>query len=105
MQHKYQDEYYNNIFKAMTSRKLTHKEVKIMTLKALKIHAYIKPIYAIGTTVTYRVRNGYKMGKIIKAFTFKGKWRYVFEGRKDKIQEADIKDIIVLNNQALIKGL
>jgi len=113
MNYKDYQDYYNKQFSLKLNAVPPHLMPKQCSLNEFKVFMktimtappYIKPIYAIGTTVTYRVGNGYKMGKIIKAFTFKGKWRYVFEGRKDKIQETDIKDIIVLNNQALIEGL
>jgi len=105
MKHKDQDKYYDRVFELIASNTLNFNKAYPMKFTPLKTPAYIKPIYAIGTTVTYQVGNGYKMGKIIKAFTFKGKWRYVFEGRKDKIAEADIKDIIILNNQELIEKL
>jgi len=105
MEHKTQDAYYGRIFKLINDNELNFKQTYPMTLSQSKIPQYVKPIYAIGTTVTYKVGNGYKMGRIIKAFTFKGKWRYVFEGRKDKIAETDIKEIVILNNQALIEGL
>lgn len=108
MKHKDQDHYYNMLYaNTLTARRRATKLSIIQMRKLMEAmkYPYKKPTYAIGTTVTYRVGGGYKMGKIIKAFTFKGKWRYVFEGRKDKIAEADIKDIIILNNQELIDGL
>jgi len=116
MKHKEFDIDYNKLYKKAYKRLTLSAGHKLEDLNKLaivlnnmdkqkKTPTYIKPIYAIGTTVTYQVGNGYKMGKIIKAFTFKGKWRYVFEGRKDKICEVDIKDIIILNNQELMEKL
>jgi len=107
MEHKEFDEYYNQIFRLIASdNKLSLKQVKSMALKELKIPAYVKPIYAIGTTVTYRVGNGrYRMGKIRSAMYIEGAWQYRIIGSRFRIFESAIKEVIYINNQEFIKKL
>lgn len=66
---------------------------------------YKTPKFRLGSVVTYKILEVYKMGKVIGAIEYKNGWYYKIDSEEDRIAEENIKEEIFVSNQEFIKGL
>jgi len=66
---------------------------------------YKTPKFRLGSVVTYKILEVYKMGKVIGAIEYKNGWYYKIDSEEDRVAEENIKEEIFVSNQEFIKGL
>ena len=66
---------------------------------------YKTPKFRLGSVVTYKILEVYKMGKVIGAIEYKNGWYYKIDSEEDRVAEESIKEEIFVSNQEFIKGL
>ena len=66
---------------------------------------YKIPKFRLGSVVTYKSSEVYKMGKVIGAIEYNNGWYYKIDSEEDMVAEKNIKEEIFISNQEFIEGL